>query len=339
MSRAAWQVPDEELRPLYEAIERFRARETWRHVPAEGPVGVQDPESGEVGYCCVMGRLKELFGLAVYRGPDGLANYLQMSEAGPGPKALDAVLGCRMLMASFGQREALLPGEREAIKRLGLKYRGRDAWPSFSSYLPFTVPWYLDEAEARFLTLCFQQVDEMASRSREDPALWLTGGGDHILVRVPTPQGWVDQWRLPELPAPVGPSAVALVGEEAARWMTLGQRKDIWEMAIGPSPAPVQDAPGQRPYVPMVVLVVDRATKFILDTRLCPHDHLAMAVGETVLRCVSHIGARPAVIRVDDPTLAGLVEPLAEQLQVSVKVVNRTSVAQAVMRELVSRFG
>ena len=61
------------------------------------------------------------------------------------------------LMASFEDWEEIEPKDREVMKALGLKFRGRNAWPLFRSFLPGTFPWYLTAAEARYLTICLGQ--------------------------------------------------------------------------------------------------------------------------------------------------------------------------------------
>jgi hypothetical protein len=83
------------------------------------------------------------------------------------------------------------------IKALGLKFRGRQAWPLFRSFRPGYFPWYLEAQEARFLAVALEQTLEVAPRIREDPALLAPGDEECYLVRVSREEGgalvWEDQ--------------------------------------------------------------------------------------------------------------------------------------------------
>jgi hypothetical protein len=96
----------DEWRELYEAAVALGEAAPWQWMWDSDQFGVQDPESGEIGYGCVMGRLGEHFALAVYRGSEGLAGLWRMREAGPraqrDPAEVLSWQNC--LMASFEDR-------------------------------------------------------------------------------------------------------------------------------------------------------------------------------------------------------------------------------------------
>ena len=106
-------------------------------------------------------------------------------------------------MVSFEDRQLLQQPDLATITALGMKFRGRNAWPWFRSYRPGFQPWYLTGAEARFLTLALEQAMEVATRLRGNrrllPALRPEG---RYLVRVPERQGegwaWKDELRKPK---------------------------------------------------------------------------------------------------------------------------------------------
>ncbi|MFQ5814136.1 MAG: hypothetical protein ACE5I2_13255, partial [Anaerolineae bacterium] len=137
-TKADWQA-------LYQAALEFKEIEAWTWMYDSDVFGVQDPATGEIGYCCIMGNLGEMFALALYLGSEGLESYMRVASEPPqiSAEALETMLLQKCLIVSFGGREELTKEDRQVIKRLGLKFRGRTAWPLFRSYRPAYHPWYL----------------------------------------------------------------------------------------------------------------------------------------------------------------------------------------------------
>jgi len=136
------------------------------------------------GFDYVMGNLGEHYALGVYLGAEGLATYLQIQSGVFEPPDISALLIQKCLMASYEDREFLEQPDRALIKELGLKFRGRNAWPLFRSYRPGYHPWFVTNTEARFLTIALVQAVDVALRLKHDPQLLTPPRKGHYLVRV-----------------------------------------------------------------------------------------------------------------------------------------------------------
>ena len=69
-----------EWRRLYDVAVEFKKLECWDWMYDDDLFGVQNPDDGEIGYCCIMGNFREMFGIAVYLGADGLDGYLKIQS-------------------------------------------------------------------------------------------------------------------------------------------------------------------------------------------------------------------------------------------------------------------
>lgn len=130
-------------------------------------VGIQHPDRG-LGFISVMGMLGEHYAVSVYRGAKGLYDFWNMqkhamkSEADGSP--IEAFLEMSHVQLSFEDRDMLTDEDRSLIKKLGLKYRGRQEWPMFRSYGDGQFPWYLDAQEALFLTVGLERLKTLPVR-------------------------------------------------------------------------------------------------------------------------------------------------------------------------------
>lgn len=202
----------DQWRRLYQAMARLKDMAPWGWMTETDLFGVQDPEADALGFVSVMGMAGEHMAVSVYLGAQGLHGFLGLQTAGPniGPEAFFAV---PQLQASFEDRDMLDRKDRRVIKKLDLTFRGRRAWPLFRSYRPGCFPWFLEAAEARFLTHALEQTCEVTPRFKDDPALLETSDGESYLVRAPGQKGESLTWeeRTVRVPPPVAsPIPVAM---------------------------------------------------------------------------------------------------------------------------------
>jgi len=314
---------------LYQAALEFKEIEAWTWMYDSDVFGVQDPASGEIGYCCIMGSLGEMFALALYLGSEGLESYMRVASEPPldPSEAFEELMLQKCLMASFANREELTKEDRQVIKRLGLKFRGRNAWPLFRSYRPAYHPWYITADEARFLTLALQQAKEVCLRFKEDPALFDPPNDELWFVRVPeeTKEGlsWRDAWLEPalleeeELPdVPVDELRLARL-KKAAQPM-----EAIWEMDFFLAPSAVQDNKGERPHYPYLTMIVDHGSGFIFGTDLASPEAYLAEFPWRFITLAERLKKLPTELWVKREDTYDLLEPLTSRLGVELYLVD-----------------
>lgn len=313
----------DDWRRLYVLMDRVKALAPWTWMDEAALFGVQNPDTGEQGFVSVMGSLGEHFAIGLYLGARGLYGFWEMqnSSAEFNPELL---LTTPQLQASFEDRDQLHPHDRALIKQLGLKYRGRQAWPMFRSLRPSFVPWYLDQAEARFLALGLEQLLDVAPRYHLKPSLFRGPTPDHYLFRVSRRAAesiaWEDQVMAASAPEPLSLNlrmnmdALAFVKSLPATRQQV--EMDLFMMLSG-----VQEAgPDARPYFPHVLLSLEVSNKVVLGADIIPPlPSLERVYEEAPGYAVAHLAqakVRPAVISVRHEVLYQVLGPVAKELGV-----------------------
>ena len=301
---------------------------------------VQNPVTGEMGYCCIMGQLGELFALAVYLGAEGLGSYENLARAKTKSASAEAGYNQICLMASFLDRESLYKKDLDVIKALGLKFRGRNAWPVFRSHLPGYYPWHLTAGEAEFLTLCLRQTVEVGARVKENPGLLLSKGRTHMLARIPEKAAdswrWTDKWFTPMLPSS-RPVATLTPDEATTKRLraSIPQRDMTWEVDVYYAPFPVKDDKDDRPLYPLVLLCVDRDSGFIFGMHLMSTAEKPK-VALKFLEFIVKAGVMPSELAIAREDLLDLLEPAASAVGIQVRGEKRLKQLQRARRSLES---
>ena len=328
---------------LYQATIRVKEIAPWEWMTETDIFGIQDPETGEIGFVSIMGMLGEHFAAAVYLGAEGLYSFWgfqQIADSAP-PEAL---LRIPHLQASFEDRGELSAKDRAVIKELGLKFRGRQEWPLFRSYRPGYLPWYLEAPEAQALTYALEQAVEVTLRFKEDPGMLDPSDEESYLVRVPREvKGnlvWDDEvMRVP----PVEPEPIPVVMDlEALAYVKqLPRGEHTLEMELSVFPAPIQEK-GARPYLPHMLLIVESHRGLILGNELLtPEPGLVQMWGTVPMKVVhqlARMGILPREIKVQSFQLLALLQLLEEELGVEVRPAPRLPSLDQAKEALLHRF-
>jgi hypothetical protein len=308
----------EEWRGLYEAMARVKEIAPWDWMGETDVFGVQDPETDELGFVSVMGALGEHYSIAVYLGARGLYGFWGLQDAGPfiTPEQL---LEAPQLQASFEDRDQLHAKDRQQIKELGLKFRGRQVWPMFRSYRPGFYPWFLEAEEARFLTHALQQTLDVAPRFREDPPLLEPAGDDNYLVRVSRREGDTFVWEDQIMQVPPESSSIQIRMDVRAleRLKSLPQSRNKIEVDFFIMPVVIGEK-GTRPHFPYMLLSVEAESGFVLGSDLLTADpSLEEMWGLVPMKVAYHlarVSMNPGEVSVRTILLLNLLQPLADEV-------------------------
>ena len=306
---------------LYEAAMAFKELAQWRWMSDSDVFAVQNPSKDEVGYCSLMGAAGEEFGLLVFLGAEGFESYKQIALGDVDCTSLDVWAMISALSMALLGRDELDRQDHDVIRSLGLRFRGKNAWPCFRSHRPGYLPWGLESEEAHLLTAALEQAIDVAARVR-DGALGLQRGASAglVLTRYCCDGHWMEEWRKPLALRP-GPAAPALPDRaylQRLREMA-GSLRGSWELDLFFMPTPVASG-SERPFYPTCVMALERTSGFIVGGDITRPALTAEEKQGAVLQLLQKAGELPREIRVASDELRRIVGPLATGLGISVRV-------------------
>ncbi len=256
-----------EWQKLYEAAIEFRKLEPWKWMHETDIFGVQNPETGEIGYCCIMGELGEMLAMAVYRGTEGLNGYKKIQSGHIDTEDPDSLFVQDCIMLSFENKKFVHEDDREIINELGLKFRGKNAWPVFRSYRPGYFPWFLNRNEIIYMTFVINQAIIVCLRIKDNWRILLAPKKGLYLVRAPEMRNgvltWKDSWMFPMPVEARKEESVFNIDENKIKEIKnkLSFSTNIWEIDFFYSPVPISQ--GEQPFFPYSLMVIDHDSGLI----------------------------------------------------------------------------
>lgn len=329
----------DEWRALYEAALAFKEQAPWEWMFEDQVFGIRNPETGDIGYASVMGQLGEHLALGLYLGVEGLWGFYRLSDEEE-PEGPDFLVEVPHLQASFQDREVLTDKDRQVIKSLGLRFRGRQEWPWFRSYRPGYMPWYLTPDEARFLTVALQQALGVALRLKETPSLLEPPQPELLMVRTLGDEGWVDGWAEPGSLRVHLPS---LLREDTAAALRQGLARQPWSLEVDLyGLTGIRNEEGRRPYLGYHLMIVESTSGFILGGQMLTaepsFEDMWVDAPRHLVDALLRLKALPTEIVVRREKLQYYLEPVAEQLGIQVRLAERLPVLDPLRREFEQRM-
>ncbi|MBI3850141.1 MAG: hypothetical protein HY298_07610 [Verrucomicrobia bacterium] len=325
------QVSAETWRPLIAAADDFNRLAPWEWMHDSHVIGLRHPATNEVLFGSILGRLRSVFALLVYRNDTGrrwlLNTILNDGEPG-GLEREDTAFEQDLVKAEFVPKRELVKEDRAMLAAAGYSpaNKRRRVWPQFRSLVPGGYPWHLTQAEAETLRFALPRVAAVARLMRAQPRVW----DDHCDGQI----GFVPDdydpaagelraeqldWQ-PMIPPPEPtPELVSFEEATLARLSKLTQAKGFHlELDVTYASFPIADA--DRPRFPKLAMAVDRASGFVGGFHLGDFkDRDGAAALGTVLRdALTQLGHRPETIRVQRPRVAAMLSGVAKGLGIPV---------------------
>lgn len=334
----------ETWRELHRLANDVRAMSPWHWMFEDQLLGVQDPVTNEVQFVSVMGVNGEHLGIAAYPGGRGLRFFQFLQKGNPQrPDFAETMFSHPQLHLSFEDRSALAPRDVQLIKSLGLKYRGSQAWPQFLAYRPGYYPWQMDAEECRVMRLILTQGLAVWPQLQKDPKRLESLPPDHYLVRVPSGTNgteWQEEVRK-VLPAD---DVLTVVSEIPSRekLSALPKRPTTFELDVWLKPdMPVREKEG-RPFFPFMLLMVDAPNDFVLGVEVMSPvpsvETMWGTVAEKVCQYLIRAKVVPAELVVRKKLLMGLLDPIARQADIQLRLAKRLPAVEKVVRSM-PQFG
>jgi hypothetical protein len=339
-------LPAEVARPLVAAAEQVARLRPWTFMCDTDLVGVRDERTGELRVASVLGALKKVFAVVLYRGASGLGWLHDVATTDEESNYQLAFESMDCIRVDWMPKGKLYPYELELLSAGGFKPTGRGAaWPRFQNCVPGWHPWFVSEVEARQLTDDLLKVARFASFFADHPSLYADRqrGEVPIVSRGDRPLAAAELDWTPLVPPPLpAPEPVTLSAEEVAELEALPESSDaVFEFAAPLMPEMTFiDGTERRPCFARAALFIDRDSFFIFATEISHGTTpLGRAVRQTLIKGLREAGLRPSVLLVEDPRLATVLGPACAAIGVPVRTVATLVAASDCLGEMAKYFG
>lgn len=319
---------------LHEAFREYCNTAPWQWLDDTQLVAVEHPTAEYRGYCAVLGSGGHEYGLGVYRGDEGLAGYLALMSGDIAEGTYEILDFTNSVSAVLADRELLTKEERDLIRSLGLRYRGRGRWPLFQTAQPGHLPWKPDSDATEFLTFALRSIIDLApSLEKGELSVDPTLDSRRLLVRSFQDGEWFNRWETILFPIP----QPALNYPDLERLRQLAESRlstgSVWELSIFYFHSPIRQGRDSRPYFPVMAMLVHTDSLFPLTEHFMDPDPSDVDRQELVVKLLETLPGLPSEIIVSTPRLAQLVQSVTTPLGI-VLTVDETPAIWSLREEL-----
>lgn len=321
-------TPEEEKRLLTAAFNLLELK-PWEELSEDEFLAVGNPsEPGVAGVCHVTGGENDYYALMLYRDQAAFIHLQTLLDSmeymtDPESSAL-AMLQIGQIQVSFEKKSQLEPRDKQLLDRHKSLLPKGTLLPSFRSIQPGYAPWYIDGAEARFLTHAIEQYIAVITRPDFDAdqlGVMIQEFEDddeeleyEIFARLPEfeassdgPETWVDGQVTPRV-SEAGLRDLPDLSQQAKVIKAKSVTKSPLEISLMSLPIPLGES-DERPCFPATVLLAQDGE--LVGNELTCQGLAPRAAPELLTLAVSMLEAlpnRPREIWLSDEAFGALEE-------------------------------
>ena len=334
----------DEWKALYIAAEEFKKAACWEWMYDCDVFAVQDPATSEYAFISILGNAGNHFAIAGYLGSEGLYSLDMMFSTEPDTDGSDLLFIQKCLMCSFMSRDCMSKEDLKVIKDLGLKFRGKNAWPEFRSYEPGLYPWYLNSEQCVFLTHILQQSLKVSLRCKNDKNLIIKKNPYSFAARIPTINSKCEiHWEYKTIEMEIAaPKCTSFCLADEIKARRLSSRKSdhriIFEIDTFYIPTPIKEGE-ERPYCPRASIIVDHNNGIVIYFELLKNiNKEGQKTIDSIIDFIEKNNKKPYKILVKRHETYYLLINICDQLGISLQMVEQLEFVEEIKEELFNRM-
>lgn len=310
---------------LYASATRLKEMKPWETFWDLDIIAVQNGEEEDTVFYSILGHGGECYGISVYEGYEAFNTFmmLTMQDQLNLPTGY-AMFSQKNLTCYWGSREELTEKQRNVIKELGYKYRGKNQWLYFLSLEPGYRPYNLDQEEVIRMTEHFQDLELALQCYKETKEPVNFASGEMFLLEFE--QG-KKKWRAGAEPLPFTGfqfGNLIITDDELLAELEDSKRYDVTlEMDVVIPGFSVNDKKYKKPANPAVCMIADAQSGMMLRCEIQdPEEDAVAALAEELVGFILNVGI-PKEIRVSNILVEAGLEQICDVCGIKLRRVKR----------------
>lgn len=331
-------VPDE----LYDTALRFKKVKLWNKLYDTDFFAVK-LSNGEIGYCNVMGRNGEFYGMSLYIGENGfssLYNILGPQYSNNDEALFECMISQECLQICFnnkdGMRLADLNSVQEYTKRNGVNLRGANSYPAILRMKSYYMPWYVEDKKEYELLREALEAAIFVSEKLKGTSAEKLGFIESSEIPYLVPNGDSFDWQTTQLPNKTAKNlpAPSLSKSKVSKLKALKQLNK-WECKVIHIRKACQEESTDAPYFPALLIAIECRNEYILPVEsVCDYNINAQKILDSFADELLKYKRLPKTICVSDDRTYSLLQSFSKDCGVELKMVDTVAKAEDIAHKM-----